>query len=247
MKSLILALGLFTAVMPLSATKLVFDITNTSQIPDNSAVPQNYGDRVTATSMVSGALTFGYGSEGGFTPNVIASYGPATVTSNDTVTPCPFNATDSCVYTWGSDFGGLTNVIAQSADEQNASAYGKLEVMLTADAGFLVTLSSFDLGGWLRTDRTVSSVRVVDGANNTLFSAAGLVAPGTGALTVNFGSPLSAQQLRILIDASNQLGNNGQNVGLDNIVFGQTSVPEPSTLALAAGAFAVLVARRRSA
>lgn len=236
-------------VVPAYATKLTFDVRTGagSQVSDNSSIVQNYGDRVTAVSMVDGTLTYGYGSDLGFTPNVLASYGPASVTSTNTVTACPFNLTDTCVYLWSTGFGNLTNVIAQAADTAN-NGYGQIIVTLTADAGFLVRLASFDLAGWLNTNRTVGSVTVRDVvANTTVFSLANVVASGATSTPVNVGN-LTARVFEITINSSNLANGNGQNVGLDNLIFGQVSeVPEPSTVALMGGALALAGLLRRRA
>jgi len=232
------------SALPACATSLIFDISSAgNQIPQNSSIVQNYGDRVTGTSIVDGTLTYGYGATGGFTPNVLVSYGPASVTSTNTVTGCPFNLIDTCLYLWDNDFGGLTNVIAQAADEQN-NDYGRIELTFTADAGFSVSLLSLDLAGWLRTDRGVRSVEVFDGANTSLFLASNLTAPGVNSLTLT--PNVSASLLRLVIDAGGLSGNNSQNVGLDNVVFSQTAgVPEPSTFAMLGAAIAGLGLLRR--
>ena len=241
-----LALSVAMAAIPASATRLTFDISTTNnslQIVDNSSVTQNYGDRVAALSVADGGLTFSYGAEGGFTPNVVASYGPASLTANNTVTPCPFSTLDTCVYLYGANFGDLVNVIAQSYDIMGTPpGYGLVTVTLTADPGFLVQLSSFNLAGWLQSNYTVRSVSVFDVVNSTtLFSSASQAVLGAGGThttldTTNFGGVLSARTLQIVIDASNVTGNNGQNVGLDNVVFSQISTaPEPSSVALLGG------------
>jgi hypothetical protein len=49
------------------ATVLTFHIAGAGQ---GSAIPQSYGDRVTAATMGSHS----YGAAGGFTPNVVADY-----------------------------------------------------------------------------------------------------------------------------------------------------------------------------
>ncbi len=222
--------GVFLAVCmsPLGASVLTF--ASAPPFGNNGPIDQNYGDRVTATTMG----TFFYGSAGGFTPNVLLSYSPNTV--------------PDYVYTWDTGFGDLVNVIAPYVSNANSSNYGKMQITLTADAGFRVTLTSFNLGGWNATDRIAQSLTIKDGSNNNLIAPLSNVlfqGVGHGTLSPN----VTAQTIVISVDASNIINENGFNVGLDNIQFSQISnVPEPSTFGLMGVALAGLgwLRRKRS-
>lgn len=225
-----------------SASVLTFDFTPTPAL--NSQIDSTYGDRVTAATMGG----FSYGAAGGFTPNVELSYGPA---SGNFPGGCPFDA-NGCVYFWDNDFGDLTNVAAQSA--QSGANYGLLELLFTTDAGFQVNLDSFDLGGWPSNGGvgrpasfTINSVAVFDAGNNVLFSQNNVVVPVTAGGRVSFSPNVSGSSLRLVIDAGNLTAGNGANIGIDNVQFSQTDMPEPATSALIAlglGAVAIRKFRR---
>lgn len=221
------AVGLILALFasPGLATVLTFDIL--PQPANNDPIDQNYGDRVTAAVMGG----FSYGIAGGFTPNVVASYGPTGPGPTD------------YVYFWDQDFGDLTNVIAQFSGSAN---YGIILLTLTADPGFVVMLDAFDLAGWNRSDRTINSVQVQDGLGNTLFSQNNVLVLGAGPAHTSFaGLNLSAATLVIRIDASNLPGGNGLNVGIDNIRFSQ-NIPEPATTILLGSALSLLYVIKRA-
>ena len=200
-----------------SAAVLTFDITGINNGDSLNSPPfAGYGDRI--TGFTNGI--FSYGSAGGLTPNVVVDY--------------PNNRT----LWWLSEYGNLTNVIY--AEESGTSI---LDVTLTADPGFEVVLDSFDLAGW-RGDYTINSVQVLSGGTS-VFSQSNVFISGTTRTsfnTSNLGS-LAASSLTIRFDATN-LGNNSDNIGLDNIQFSQRSTSfspvgtsEPSAL-VAIGAVA---------
>lgn len=211
-----LALAAVLTAGAADATVLTFDIDNTK--PNNSlSMSQAYGDRVAAE--VQDNATYGVGAEG-FTPNVLVSYG------------VPANGS---LIRWTTDYGDLTNILENEVD---GSAY--VDVLFTADPGYMVTLFGFDLAGWLRADYTLpAGVRVTSGAD-TLFSQSNVLVQGNGVgpqhTTFDFGAGLTGQTLALRIDLTG-MGNNSDNIGLDNIRFGQvapttTAVPEPSAWAM---------------
>ena len=130
----------------------------------------------------------------------------------------------------GSDgYGDLENVLF------GANNSISLNVQLTADAGFDVQLYHFDLAGYLRADYTIAGVRVLSG-EQTLFSSDDVLVEGnvTGVqhTSFDFATPLAAPQLLINIDYSNLAGSQQDNIGIDNIRFGQNppaEIPEPAT------------------
>jgi len=170
----------------------------------------------------------------GFTPNVVASYGPFTV----------FPAL-GVPELWRYDYGDLDRVLYQGSRGGNgASDYDYLAIELIADPGYEVQLFGFDLGGWFQTDYIIDEVAVFDGIpfpfvtpTNQIFQQFNVDVLGAGPThtTFNFGTPLQSDHIYILIDASN-LGSTSELIGIDNIRFGQVlapaAVPEPASLAI---------------
>jgi len=165
----------------------------------------DYGDRITGSPMnVSGGqFTYGDGGEG-FTPNVVVDF----VAGNGTT-----------LSLWQDGYGDLTNV----AFGNNISF--SLNVELTADPGFVVDLYHFDLAGWNLADYTIDAVRVLGGAD-ALFSQENVLVQGANDggdmhTAFDFAVPLSADQLIIQIDFGNLATGMQDNIGIDNIRFGQ--------------------------
>jgi len=194
----------------------------------------DYGDRITGSPMdVSGGqFTYGNGGEG-FTPNVVADF----VAGNGTT-----------LSLWQVGYGDLTNV----AFGNNISL--SLNVQLTADPGFVVDLYHFDLAGWNQADYTINAVRVLSGSD-TLFSQDNVLVQGADDggdmhTAFDFAVPLSAEQLVIQIDHGNLAAGMQDNIGIDNIRFGQdppAAIPIPPALWLFGSALLGLIgiARRK--
>jgi hypothetical protein len=207
-----------TSLLPASATVLTFDTGLGNGVP----MPQTYGDQV--TSITSGA--FSYGAAGGFTPNIAVEY-----TSPDTPTDLNF---------WTTGYSDLVNVLENEPDGENS-----FTVRFTADSGFLVRLDGFDLGNF-GSQVTLTGFRVEDALGNSLFSVSNLVVPASTQphLDFDFAGGLFASQINLIVDTTG-LGGNSDNIGLDNIQFGQTAVPEPSAAALFLPAALCLLRRKR--
>lgn len=165
---------------------------------------QNYGDNVNS-------LTDGVGSylEGnGFTDRISVSY--------NTV------GAGQYMEAWDVGFGDLTNV-----------AYGNVnqaitEITLTAEAGFKVTLNSFDLASYNQDVRLATTLEVVDSLGGVVWSA--------GDLNI-LGGPQHSSFLPSFADTSLTIRwGSDWNIGIDNINFDQSSstapVPEPATMLL---------------
>jgi hypothetical protein len=127
------------------------------------------------------------------------------------------------LYTWTNDYGDLQHIIF--AQEPVA-----FEMRLVADAGFKVTLNSFDMGGWSHLDfPSIASVSVEDGHGNVLYSQADVHIYGdtTGPQHTHFTfAGVSASELRIKFDSRTDGHGNvldSDDVGIDNINFSQTS------------------------
>ncbi len=199
-----------------SATVLTFDISG--GVSNFEVVPQAYGDNVAASPQAG--HSYGVGAEG-FTPNVTVSYGAAGEDPN----------------LWTTGYGDLTNILFNDADGDTT-----FTTTFTADAGYLVDLYSFDMAWFFDTSANVQGFTVRDGSNNVLHSQGPFVLPGGAThLTFSFAQPLSAATLQLVVDLTG-LGSVSDDLGLDNIRFGQSlvpppGVPEPGTWALMIGGF----------
>jgi PEP-CTERM motif len=137
------------------------------------------------------------------------------------------------MYFWGSAYSGLSAV-----------AYGDSgatpEITLTA-IGSTITLQSLDLGAWPNTDRP-SQLTVVDLATNAAVFSSGAITV-LGATASSFSFNLSSNTGFAI-----QFGPDGYNVGIDNIQFTTTPVPEASTYAMLLAGLAAVgsVVRRRT-
>jgi len=173
---------------------------------NDEPVRQDYGDNVAAASQGD----FNYGdTDGAFTPNVMVSYGPG-------------------AFEWDDDYGDLTDVIYSLDDGDSAG----VDVTLTADAGFLVLLHSFDMGGWENTDYIINNLKVFKNDDVVpIFSQSEVPIEGDFVgdrhSTFIFDPPLEGQKLRITFD-SNNLGSDRDNIGFDNIRFSQILEPKKS-------------------
>jgi hypothetical protein len=175
---------------------------------------QDYGDHVTGSPMDVLGGQFTYGDEGeGFTPNIVVDY-----------------FTDTTVRLWTTEYGDLTNVLFGGAPLSGTGSPGSLNVLLTAEAGYEAQLYHFDLGGWANSDYLIDGVSVSSGGT-ALFSQANVLVEGNFSgprhTSFDFAAPLSAEQLLIQIDFSNVPGSRQDNIGIDNIRFGQTAVSTP--------------------
>jgi hypothetical protein len=240
----VVVLGLFVvSPVPADATILLFDqerdaVSQSIVGPTSSggALPADYGDNVTVGAMpVRGGL-FTYGEAGeGFTPNVSLDIFSATATE-----------TNPRVKLWQSGYGDLVNVIF--ADGPGTAGAPMLSVRLTAEPGYSAELYGFDLAGF-GSDYTIAGVSVVAG-QTTLYSEANVLVEGdaSGPLhtTIEFAEPLSAPELLLQIDVSNLPSGIQDNVGLDNLRFGQDPpIPEPASWTLMAVAAVCWLVRRR--
>lgn len=209
------ALAACLAAGAAQATVLTFDVDN-SRPNVSTGVPATYGDRVTAT--VQNGATYGVGAEG-FTANVVVDYASS-----------PF----SSLVRWTTNYGDLVNVLENETD---GATY--IDVSFAADAGYKVVLFGFDLAGWPASDYTMpGGVRVTSGAD-TLFSQSNVLVQGNAVgprhTAFDFGPGLVAESLTLRIDLTG-LAFNSDNIGLDNIRFGQIGtaavVPEPASWAM---------------
>lgn len=191
--------------------------------PEAIGIPVDYGTRITTSETTqSDGTVYQYGVDTeGFTPNVTASYGP-------------FSLFTGGPELWREGFGDLNGVLYQGSLEKGVGYnYDVLDIVLTADNGYDVLLYGFDLAAFGFSDLTINSITVYDGVpfpfltpTNTLVPpSTNVVVSGSTRTSVDLsGSPLQAQTIWLRIDAAN-LGDGSQNIGIDNIRFGQVENP----------------------
>jgi len=167
---------------------------------------QGYGDRVTGP--VTGGFT--YGGAGTYTPHVLVSFGGY---ENGLATP---------LYQWGSGYNDLQDIVyAPFIGAPNLGA--ELQVTLTADVGSRATLSGFDLGNWGQAV-TLPYVRVTDEEQRVLFeelTVALAASSSPNERNFQFSPPLLGRVLTLRVSLAG-LGGLGDNVGLDNLAFGES-------------------------
>lgn len=228
-KSMLVVAALAGAASQANATGLTFDFT--PALGNGAAMPQDYGDRVIGPAMVGTAGLYSYSTAGGFTPNVVVDY---------------TGGTQTFLNFWSTGFDDLVNVVENELDFDS-----QLKISFTADASFAARLDSFDIGNF-GSAITIPNIRVTDGLGNVLYSNPNYALGASDAThqSISFVGGISASQLNLIIDLTG-LGGNSDNVGLDNLQFGQTAaVPEPSSYALmlaGLGFVGFVAARRRRA
>jgi hypothetical protein len=168
-----------------------------------------YGDRVTGA--VTGAFT--YGGTGSYTPNVLLGFG------------CAEGGFNFQAFPWSGGYNDLINIIYASV-AGTAGAGGELQVTLTADPGYRVSVQSFDIGNW-GAAITLPYVRVTNENGAVVFEELN-VALNESASTIERNFVLSPAPVgriltvRISLDG---LAGSADNVGLDNLTFGQQTGP----------------------
>ncbi len=138
----------------------------------------------------------------------------------------------SSMYYWADSYSGMNDVAF--GDTNNAPT-----ILIVPTSGNTVTLAGFDLGSWPNVDRT-SQVTVTDLAGGTTVLS-------TGNITI-FGAAPTHFTLNASSSAgfSISFGPEGYNVGIDNIAFTASAVPEPATVALLLAGLAAVGAATRA-
>jgi hypothetical protein len=98
-----------------------------------------------------------------------------------------------------------------------------LTVTLTADDGFEVDLSGFDLGNF-GSALVLPGITISDGNGSVLFSQVNIDIPASTESHLDFDfSNMAANEISIHVDLTD-LGGDSDNIGLDNIQFSQAAV-----------------------
>lgn len=138
---------------------------------------------------------------------------------------------------WSTGYNTLHGVLWAGSNDAHSAARIDL---LPQQAGQVVSLSRFDLGTYGSAHTTSVTVSAIGGP--VLFSFDGIIPTGNSATTL-MPNVSSASGLSILWHDS------AYNVGIDNIKFSVSAVPEPSSYAMLAGGLLLIgaIARRRRA
>jgi hypothetical protein len=236
------AAGLIGLTSSAQATVLTFefftDAAKTTTPANALKMIQSYGDNVTDFDPAA-AATEGhyvrYGSGGGATPNVAVEYRYHNVN-----VPTDNALTGVVIYDTG--FGDLQNVIYNAQPQPWA-----LEIRLIPQAGYKVTLESFDLAGYL-TDRVVPTMAATQ--DLTTVSAVDLWGPLNN-FTIPGGATHNHYTPGVTVESGHWLSlyfgpDVGGVRGIDNVRFSQSPLPEPASLAfLTLGGAAMLRRRAR--
>jgi hypothetical protein len=117
---------------------------------------------------------------------------------------------------WSTGYGDLTD-IAFANTNGNYS-----RVTLTATSGNLVTINSFDLGGWPASNLTADRIRILDSAGTVLWNQDGTTVIGSSGHS-RYAPAIRGAALTLEYGAN-------WNIGLDNLNFTQSAVSEPMTI-----------------
>lgn len=227
MKRPIYLTAVFLAALCFFSTNTNADVVLTfdqSGIGNGTTLDPNYGDRVVAGTDGSGhAYDIVTGAGLGLTPNVEVNY------------------TAGAAALWTTGYGDLTNVYYDEVDFNDG-----FDVEFVADTGFEVGVFGFDMAAF-EADTTIPGIEILDGNSNVLWSVGSTTISGSARNSFDTGG-LFADSLTIAIDLTG-LGNASDNIGIDNIQFGQrvAAIPEPTgTCVLLAGVLALAGRRRRN-
>ncbi len=139
---------------------------------------------------------------------------------------------------WDQSYSSLQGVAW--ADGGDANSLARI-VIKAVDPTATVTLQSFDLGAWPTTTRTTNINVYAIGGGTPLYSLSGAVVLGT---SINTSIP----NISVVGGLWLEWADSAYNVGIDNIRYTISAVPEPtSALLMLAGVAGLLMVRRRSA
>ncbi len=135
------------------------------------------------------------------------------------------------MFFWSTQYSTLTNIAYGGGGSAAA------EITMTALAGSQITLNSFDLGSFVGVNRG-TSVQVFDLAGGPAVFNTGAIFVGAATSSFNVNA-VSLAGFKIVF------GPDAFNVGIDNIVYTVSPVPEPGSWALLALGLAALAGASR--
>lgn len=225
---------------PARATVLTFDqftdSAKTTYRANGLFTTDEYGDNVSdfdPAGVQPGGVYFRYGSAGGYTPNVSVDYRWIEKANHA-------NSGIPEFLMWDTSYGDLSHVVYRG----NGAMTTWAGIMLfTPAAGYQVTLESFDIAGYLAdlSGYDYAVFRDFGTGSETSLWTDSSTAPGTGHLTL---SP------NITVQAGHTLAlyiNGDGSLGIDNVQFSESLIPEPASLALLIAGGVLAVSRRRRA
>jgi hypothetical protein len=237
MGGLVAGVLLGCAAAPSSATVLTFDLFTdpgkTTYVANGTTIPGGYGDNVIDFDPAGpvGGTYVRYGSGGGFTPDVTLDYHWITKANHAEHFAPEFQ-------TWHPQYGDLDHVVYR----YNGSMATWAGIMIfTPAAGYQVTLETFDIAGYVA-DRGGYDYAVIQDVGlpgeSTLWTNAS-TAPGTGHLTLSPSVTVQGgHTLSLYFNADG-------NLGIDNVRFTQSLIPEPASAALLLAGAGLLLRRTR--
>jgi hypothetical protein len=165
------------------------------------------------------------------------SYGDVAGVSDITYSS-PLIATPTSLLWFGPNYNNLYGVAYASGSDANSLARIEIKPLTSGQA---VTLSSFQLGAYANSTRSTTVNIYAIGSSAPLYSFSGDV--GNGAVSATSFAP----NITVTGGLWLEFKNSAFNVGIDNIQYSVSAVPEPaSVLMMLAGVAGLLAARRRA-
>ena len=197
------------AALPLVAARIAGAQPTTLTFASFPSTALHAGDGAYVDGPTAGGFT--YTGTGGFTPHVTAAFGSQTA------------AAGSGMFTWNAGYNDLVGVIYGAINGgATTTEVAELAVTLSADPGHVATLESFDIGNW-GAAVNLPYVRVVDETGAILFEDLHVdLNPNTSPDEKNYVlSPAPQGQILTLEISVAGLGTIADNVGIDNLTFGE--------------------------
>ena len=200
-----------------AAKATVLTFTPQSSFGVGGGISDNYGDNVDWAGDPGPRVTvsgYEYGTAGGQTPNIAATYEGS----------------------GGQDLKFYTGSLFSFPD--SGCAYDNVgSIILDADSGWSVRITSFDMGGWVTDPMAaypLDFIKVLDVSNNVLWEVTAPMITGLQPYALDVSAPTLTLQFS---------DPGGGWIGISNIQFSQ--VPEPATLALVSVGALALLRRKR--